>query len=210
MPIYKNISQAIRHNSKRQCKVEGCFKHRSRISGYCQNHTTINQRWGSPYHTKLLPRDYDVEREQCRTIIDLNHQQEHRGIVYAVNFLDRWLNDAHQGKPGVVSAEHFRRLKDAGITGKQILIECCALWLFADLKPQRIRDSRHLTYVLGSKIIRLSPFGESTRGPEHRAVGEYLRRNLGRLFVSVAMAVKRKEVKDKEVKKVLDEPLDVS
>jgi len=208
MPKYQSINHAIDHNTQRQCKAKGCLNPRFRISGYCSAHSEKNHKFGSPYHYRLSRKDYAKEYDDCMSIIGLN--QEHEGIQYAIKFIESWLQDAWDGKPGIVLPNHARRLFDAGITGKQILVECCALYLLRIRQPQRLHDGKHLLYVMGSRILRISPYWNRTLGTEHRACGEFLMNNLGPLFVSVVSAVKRREAQEDHNQEVMHEPLEIA
>jgi len=207
MPKYKSLSQAISDNSSKLCKVKGCSRRRHRISGYCAPHSTINNVFGSPYHKKLLANHYSIERQEVRELVELNLLHSHSGILWAIDWLDKWLSDAYDDKPHVVSKDHFRRLKDAGVTGKDILIECCALYLYHVRRPDRIVTDRHLIYCLGSRVIRLSPYWGKTSGPEHRKVGERLKQTIGPLLVSVSWAIEKRERADNQRLKALGQPL---
>ncbi|MFC1523655.1 hypothetical protein ACFL6N_02570 [Thermodesulfobacteriota bacterium] len=207
MTKYKNIHQAVSDNSTKLCKVPGCTNNRSRVSGYCIKHTSQNNRFGHPQHRRILKNEYEIERDECREIVMKNIN--HEGIKSAVKFIDDWLQAAWDERPGVVSPDHFRRLYDAGVKGLDILIECCALWLFHERRPRRIYDNRHLTYVMGNRIIRISPYWAKVTGPEHRAVGQHLRNNIGAIFVGVSHAVDKKERVDNERRMAMSTPLEV-
>ncbi len=201
---YNNINEAISDNSSRQCKVRNCYNPRSRISGYCKQHTTTNQNFGHPEHRKIIPKHYKYEREECRKVIEGNIG--HDGIKRAIAFLDGWLDRAGSGKPTVLGT-HFSRLKRNGVTGKDILIECCAIWLFADWNPNRIFDHKHLTYAIGNRVLRVSPYSYKTTGPEHRTVGKYILENVGVLMVSVTRKINKLLEEGRLTAEAMAEPL---
>jgi hypothetical protein len=134
-----------------------------------------------------------------------------------VDFIDGWLNDASTGDHYRVQAKHFARLKAAGVTAVDILVECSALWLFWQRNPSRIDSLKHWKYMAGNCVIHLSPYGVGrgqnkplkTSGKERREVGEGIHKAIGTMIVLVARAIRDDERKREEVLKAMHTPLEV-
>jgi len=205
-------------NSKRPCKVPGCNRRRFRVGGYCSRHQSILTNWGSPTHQFISRmKDYDEERKECRKLIQHNLENGHKGIAYAVDFLEDWLKDsACEGNRYRTQAKHFARLYRDGVTAIDILVECSALWLFWQRNPNRIDSLKHWKYVAGNCVIHLSPYGVGrghhkplkTSGKERREVGEGIHKAIGTMIVLVARAIMDEERKREEVLKAMHQPLE--
>lgn len=199
-----SLAAAIADNQTRQCKHPGCRNKRVRISGYCAGHSSQHHRYGSSFGM-IRKKELDGERTEVRELIELN-QSTHKGIQFALKFLEKWLEDSWAGKD-VVCAHHFRRIYDNGVTALDILVEACSVWLFANRYPRRIRTDRHLTYALGHRLLRGRTYWGIILGPEARETGEHLRKNIGVLLVTVARAVVKREQEHDAKVKMLSQPL---
>jgi hypothetical protein len=206
-------------NSKRPCKVAGCSRPRFRIGGYCKKHQTRLTSWGSPTHQFISRmKDYAEERKECRKLIQHNLEGGHKGLTYAVDFLDGWLNDASTGDRYRTQAKHFARLRASGVTSVDILTECSAVWLFWDRNPSRIHSLRHWQSVAGNCVIHLTPYGNGrgkhkplkTSGKERREVGGQIHQTIGTMIVLVARAIRDGERAHEEILKAMHMPLQLA
>ena len=64
--------------------------------------------------------------------------------------------------------------------------------------------------MLGNKIIRFVPYHGHTKGPEHRAVGEYIRSKIGVLLLNIIRSIKNHESEKRETLKAQNAPLKTS
>jgi hypothetical protein len=203
-------------NQTRPCKVRDCPKLRYRNAAYCRYHNNRRTLWGSPTYRDIHPRDYRLEVDYCREVIDLHtppyYPRDPKGnpaVVKALDFFQRWMEDAEQivtlgYGPPVPQPEHMARLKAYNITPEAILSEVCGLWLYANHRPDRIHSLPNLLKVIGNRVIRLpggigrgSVKGRGGGGPSgkgaatgrvRREVGEFIHKNLGVLIPTLAKA----------------------
>lgn len=187
MPKYQNLSEAITDNQTRKCKIAECFNRRFRVSGYCRKHQIVLTRWGHPEAHAIYKYQYAKEREAVAEIIDLNI--DHPGIDGALKTIENILEGAAKGTH-VPDAMLLTRLHH--IEPKTVLTHVAAL-VMLHWNGSIIKDTRHLTYVIGAKVIQLQPVGRLLRGPEHRAVGQLLYDGIGAMCLKIAKAAIRRQ-----------------
>lgn len=191
MPKYRNINEAISENQTKKCSVKGCQKQRHRISAYCMNCAWRRWYWGNAEAQPILFNDYYYEKDLVTDVLKMN--PDHKGVKYGIDFINDWLKKAGDGRAIVPFANHAARLHNLGAKGFNLLVELSAIYLLSCRFHTKIRDDRHLIYVLGSKCIRFKPCKNRTKGPEHQQVGQYLLDKLGVLFVTIARGAEELE-----------------
>ncbi|RJO61701.1 hypothetical protein C4544_01995 [candidate division WS5 bacterium] len=205
MPTKRPIHEKIQENEQEQCQVKGCFKSRHRIEAYCKNHAYQRRYWGHPEAHRIRKSDYSVESDQVRAIIMRNI--DHPGINLGIEFFERWLKRASQRSPHVPCPELISRLHDAGVSPVDLLVEMAALWVLGYQDRGLVKSDLHLTYLLGSKLIRFVPYPVNLKGTVHHKCGQYIRDNIGVLLMNILRSVEKKEVVKDEASRVMGSAL---
>ena len=190
MPDSSPISEKIIDNTQRQCSVKHCYNYRFRIGPYCRKHRNAKRYWGHPEAKAIRRRDYSCEMEDVINIIELN--PDHPGIKRGIDFFQGFLEDAANGSRLVPCPELIARLHVAGVRPLDILTEMAALWLLHDQQGGLIKSDLHLYHLMGSRLIRFIRYPGRTRGTQHFACGEYVRKNVGVLLVNISRTVEQK------------------
>jgi hypothetical protein len=119
--------------------------------------------------------------------------KDHPGVQKGIEFFKNYMKMAANGSRSVPCPELIGRLHgNVGVKPLDILIEMAALWLLNDQTRGLIKSDLHLYHLMGSKLIRFVRHDGRTRGTQHFACGEYVRKNVGVLLVNVSRAVERK------------------
>ena len=207
MSKYHSLKEAIYDNQSKKCSVSSCYNRRHRIGAFCSLCGRRRWYWGHPRATRISRKDYSVEKELVREIIlkNLNHP----GIIEGIKFLENWLEISANGSTFLPCAQHAARLYTARATGLELLIELSAVYLYSERVHSKVYDNRHLTYLLGSKFIRYIPYSGKTKGPEHRVAGEFLRRNIGVLLLTIVKGAQKMEKFENEKLGYMYKPLNV-
>ena len=212
-------------NTATKCKAKGCYNTRENLSGYCKAHRTLAmgvRRHGWPNGRRIWPKEYLLETNQVTDIINAN--LSHEGIKTGIQFFDRYLSLSQNGikTPG---GSFIAKVADHGFTGKDLLIEAAAVWLFADRNPGLVPQSldgmptnlpldsvtgRCLALITHRAAGRGNKIGQ-TKLPKRDAVkiGEYVRVNLGTLLLNIMKSVNDKEKAEQERLLAQAEPLSV-
>lgn len=217
---YKNsIKQALSRNQSKKCKVPGCQRNRSYLSGYCNRHHNRVYEWGHPEGRCVYPKEYAKEKDHVKELIAKN--PDHPGIKRAVTFFESWMKLAMDNQsPG---SHELSWLHYSGVTGLDCLIESAAVWLYFWKDPTGYRDTgMYLTYTLAHRLFMLAPrettgsyIGHGGRQRNHKhhirskakkAVGEQIKRTLLPLFISIHLAVQKKEEAQKQAHEDLRKP----
>lgn len=191
MPKYKTGTfwEASEDNSRKTCDAPGCTSKRHNISRYCNTHSKRFYAWGHPLGTALRKRDYAVEREEVKNIIELN-MEGHEGIQYSLDFIQKTLELAQQGSPSVPCPDLLARLYQGEVSPVDVLAEVASLFLLLEQHGNHlIKDERHLVYTMGNKVIRLGGNYKARKGTEHRAVGQWFYDQIGVQCLNLAKAV---------------------
>jgi hypothetical protein len=113
----------------------------------------------------------------------------------------------------VLGAPHLQRLGEDGITGKDVLIECAGLWLYAGENPRVIPDGTPLTYALSICVLTKANNNRGCRTAAdlkadlRRNVGTYIRENLGLLLINIERAIQQRELKRNQAKMAMSQPI---
>lgn len=195
------LKEALEKNQSKQCSVDGCCYPRYRLYSTCVHHFFRRRLYGSPKSKAIRKRDLQRDRDIVKRIVDTN--ESHRGIQKAIHWFDDWLHDAAAGRP-VVAKRHIQRLTLAGITGKELVITCGALWAFSYRNPKFFPDKLSLAYGLSHQVMTLVPLEYTTtrngksramvmNGTDRRAIGEHIVNHIGMLFISICHHIERQE-----------------
>ncbi len=187
-----NFRDAREWNEKKKCSVPNCFNNRDGISKYCKKHKLKATYHGHPEANPFKKKDYLIETQQIKHLVELN--LEHEGIQYGIRFFDKMLEVAGKGFEGIPQSLFIARLYDAGVTGKELLIETASLYLLYE-EGRIIKSDSHLIRALGNKILRFKKHGFSLSGPQFEAIGKYIIRHVGVLVLNLA---KSAIIKDNE------------
>ena len=162
--------------------------------------------WGHGCATAIKSKEYQVEKNLVSEII--LDRVNYPFIKTGINFIDRWLLNAHNGEP-CPSGSLISHLWGSGIRGTDILIEASALWLFKFQNPNRIFNMNCLDHYVGNKVIRIVPhWRRDIGGPHHKVVGRYINGNLENLFISVLKRLKCKSKMEIERKNRMYIPIE--
>lgn len=193
--MQNDLNSRISMNSRLKCKISKCTTRRDRLSGYCVRHTYNNHHYGHAEHIKLSPKDLDID--DCKEIILLNHRNGHEGVINAMKFYDDWLDRSYDNRWGTVCPRQIGNLKHKGFTGLDLLVRSAAVWLYFNTRlPERKRSSRYLRYLLGHIVTH--GCGERVYGTIRKNVGDHIFKNLRVLLVSSTQAVMQKWESDND------------
>ena len=131
---------------------------------------------------------------------------EHPQIVAGIQFIDDWLKDAFDSRPSPYRTP-IARLWDAGVRGREILVETASIHLFSLRRPDRVLSRNHRLYLIGSKVIRIIPYWSQTSGPLHRSIGVKLERHLKPLYVKLCSKIAEDEDVLRQRKLKMAQPL---
>ena len=140
--------------------------------------------------------------------LDQDGNPTHEGVAYALEFFDRWIRRAYQGEAGVPLVKHMSRLCVDGTTPMDLLVNCAALYLYSDYRPDRIRDRRHLTYCIGKGVLRFKPTPAKIKPSEIREAGEIVLKALGVLLANISKAAQERSTKKRETVRAQSAPLE--
>jgi hypothetical protein len=214
------ISHRRRTNSARQCSAPGCGGFRRGLSGFCARHERRRNIYGSPNGRKITRREYAMERHEVEVFIDKYLQ--HEGIQLALEWLQGCLDDAANGT-AMPHGLQWARLHRGGVTAKPILVEAAALWLYSLRRDSRLPDDERLTYAIGTAVLHLAPRTSRTAwvngrpakryerhsGRARGAFGQWLRDELGILFLRMADAMQMSQQQHHDRRRTLGAPFDV-
>lgn len=187
MPKYQNIHEAVADNSSKQCSIQGCLKSRHGFSRYCKSHLHQSSNWGHPLASQVRLKDFESERHMTEKVIDLN-LEDHEGIKYGLEFLDKLLLTCSQGTSFVPYADFLASLQAQGVTSKEILVTLSALYLLYDGRSRLVKGDTHLTYLLGNFVLRMGKQPWRVYGAQRKAIGEYLQEHVGSLCLNISKA----------------------
>jgi hypothetical protein len=161
-----------------------------------------------------------MERHEVEAFID--KYLHHPGILLALQWLQGCLDDAANG----VALPHglqWARLQKGGVTARGILVEAAALWLYSNRRDSRLRDDERLTYAIGTAVLHLAPRTSHTSwvngrpakryqrhsGRARGAFGQWLRDELGILFLRISQEIEMREHQARDRRRTLGAPFDV-
>ena len=146
-----------------------------------------------------------MEIEEVSEIVNFN--LDHSGMKKGIEFFQRAMELGKAGSQYLPCNHYFARLYEAEVDPIDLLILSAAIWLFAERNPRRVRNKAHEDHLLGNKIIRFVPYHGQTKGPEHKAVGEYVRSNIGVLLLNIIRSINMHEKDRRESLKAQNAPL---
>jgi len=199
--VSKPIEYWVTLNQLKKCELPECNKRRRGLSRFCHYHRTKFQRYGDPNGKSYIPSTWNNERSEVIELLALN--ADHPGITRAIEFLDRWIFGCGRGVG--VGHECIDQLHISQVTGRQVLTEITAIYLFSLRNPHRIFTKRyyhrkhhyyyesHLFMLMARKVILMVP-GKS-QNLKHltvRHIARHLRKNLGVLIDNVARSIEEK------------------
>ena len=202
---YKSFNSAVVDNERRDCAVPGCYRVRYKISKLCRNHRQQAWRWGHPLGRGISKKDYAIEIDEVAEIV--NNNLDHDGIQVGIKFFQRAMESSNNGNHLIPCHQYFARLHQANVKPIDLLILSAAIWLFAERNPRGVYSKEHEDHLLGNKIIRFVPYHGRTKGPEHGAVGDYIRKNIGVLLLNISRTIKNNEAAQRNSLKDQASPL---
>jgi len=208
------LKEALDKNQSKPCSVEGCCYPRYRLYSTCIHHFFRRKLYGNPKSKAIRKRELLRDKALVTRLVENN--DTHRGIQKAITWFDQWLTDASAGKPGVPGGRHIRRLAQAGITGKDLVITCGTLWAYSYRDPKYFPDNLSLIYGLSHQVMSLVPLeytltktGKSRavvmNSTDRKAIGTHIVDHLGLLFVSMCHHIEKKEQEEYDTKQVFCE-----
>jgi hypothetical protein len=161
-----------------------------------------------------------MERHEVEAFVD--KYLHHPGILLGLEWLRGCLDDAANG----VALPHglqWARLQKGGVTARAILVEAAALWLYSNRRDSRLPDDERLTYAIGTAVLHLAPRNSRTAwvngrpskryarvsGKMRRDFGQWLRDELGILFLRMSHSIQMREQQAHDRRKTLGAPFDV-
>lgn len=209
------LREAIQRNEMQPCSVPECGYRRYKLNNTCIHHFFRKKLHGHPKARAIRKKELKHELAQVTELIERN--RDHEGVKGAIEWLDRWLQAAAEGKR-VPGAYHLRRLHGCGKTGLDLLKTCAATWLYSYRYPRILPDDISLVYQLTHQIMKLIPleYIRSRTGKrravvmksrDKEAIGQHIRGNLGVLFVNMVRSILGKEESAMELRNQMAKPL---
>ena len=194
-------------NSRLSCKAFGCLEHRDGLHLYCKAHQRVYAAYGHPKQGPIKPPSYTHYRKAITEIFNVNAQ--HPGLVSALDWVTRWMNEASESDKAFKGAEQVSRLVRHGVSAVQLLTEVCAYHTFTHENPRAHIDSRSEAFGISRAVFQLAPmprrvtFEAAAKGstgyplrPRFKAldsIGQQLRSVLSYLLANVALAVSTRD-----------------
>jgi hypothetical protein len=194
----------MEHNERLQCSAEGCTRNRHRFSSMCRYHNQINNRWGSPHGHAVDDSHLTYYWDTLEKILKAN--PNHKGVERAKIWFKTAMaqgnlyRDAPVGS-GIQPTRHWAHLYDQQINPRDCLLTAASVWClgtfcFPYSKDGLVVSDRHLTYLLGFKLIKLVDRAEGGRymtGTERKKMGLTVQHGIGGLLVNLAETVQKFE-----------------
>jgi hypothetical protein len=202
-----NVKTRIEKNEALPCSVQGCPNHRHRISTCCMAHAAMKQYWGHPKSRGLLRKELAVYRQEIDSVVTRN-EETHAGLRNALEWFQRWLRDAAESRRGVPGAKQIRRLYAAGVSARDLLVLCGAVYLYQARNLHMLPNQDALRFQLAHQVMKSLPLECRTSGsgkrysrkltkPERKELGTYIDNSLGLLFHNMVSAVNQREERKK-------------
>lgn len=201
----KDIRTQIANNSMKTCAVKGCTRSRHSLARYCSSHQHQYYQYGHPLASQIKPKDMETEKELAAKVIALN--EEHKGIEYGIQFLNKLLLECAQGTSFVPHGDYLANLQAQGVTGKDILTTLSALYILRDGVQGRIKSDKHLTFLLGHFVLRIAKQASRAYGTHRKAIGQYLQDSVGVLCLNISKAAQEMSLKRNETLLNMGKPL---
>lgn len=188
------LKEAISRNESLPCSVRGCHHFRYKLYASCSHHFFQRRNYGHPESRAISKKELKYERMQIEELIEKN--KDHEGIKNAIAWFDKWLVNAAEGRPGTPGLQQLCNLYYAGKTGRDLLVTCATLWLFSYRNQRYFPDNLSLEYGLAHQLTRMIKLEQrysrsgkkkavAVKGKTKKEIGEYIRQNLGVLFVNI-------------------------
>ena len=213
-----DLKFTINKNQLLRCSVPGCPYLRHRLYNVCLKHQAQKVHFGDPRSRAIQKRELKGVRDEVISLVERN-ETTHAGLQNAISWFERWMKDASENKHGVPGCKHIRRLYEHGVSSRELLITCGAVWLFSYRFPHRLPTEKALTFALAHQIMKLMPLEYTiTRNGKKRAklmsrrerqeIGEYIRQSLGLLFVNIVKSLDEREERERNFKNQMAKPLE--
>ena len=223
-PRAPTMRALVQRNNGRICDVSGCNRPRHGAARHCANHKNTVYRYGDPRARKIEKKEYAAERKEVRTLFDAH--PDHSGVRNSIAWLQDLIDRAGQGDSRVPAYVHVARLYRYEVSGRDALIELCALWLFLHRRPHALPDDGEAkTFALAVAFLYLAPrdhlksyhyqcvgglrerrhYREARHAPR-KAIGELLRKQLALLFVNVVRATEQQQQAERDARASLSVP----
>jgi hypothetical protein len=214
----RSIHHNINTNQHLPCSASGCPRRRSRVGKYCSRHGQQVHNHGAPNAHRLLRRHYRQEVKEVAQFLE--RHAAHGGVQVGLQFLQGWLDSARAGDRSVPAYEDIVRLAISCVSGRDMLVEVAAVWLYSTRNIRALDDGPQLTHALGTAVLHLAPRAvravwvqgeqkETPRrigGPSRRVVGQCIRDVLGPLLFNVARTIDRTTLKAEDSRAALRAP----
>ncbi len=196
-------SEAAINNEKKLCSVKGCTNNRHIISRFCNKHKQRQTNQGHPTALPIRRKDYAIEKQEVTNIIELNI--ENQAIQHGIEFFDKTMKDSIS----IPESELWLYLSDAGVTGKELLIEASAIYLLSE-RNRLILDDNHLTTQIGNKVVRVKGYrGGHLYGGQCKKVGKFIRENIGIVLLNICRSANVIEIEEQRKITIMNTPLNV-
>ena len=220
MPKYTSITNAITENGHLFCSSSHCSSKRIGLSSFCINHRNKYVLYGHPLQYKLHASRHAVEREEVTRIFDNNPQ--HKGILEAIQFVQRWINAVNREDSSAIAPEEIRRLTNAGVTARDIVIEAASFYIYQQWNKHHFHNDMAVDIALSLAVLGLAPIAKKTRvnpngsitrtpisfkASARKKIGRYLRGHLIELFHNLQTLIENNQNAAQTVKEAMRSPL---
>lgn len=213
-----SLKQMIDKNKVLPCSVPDCPNLRHRLHKYCISHQTAYIHFGNPRSKAIQKKELSGVLSEVRDLVGRN-ESTHIGLQNALTWFDRWLKDAAEDKWGVPGKDHIKRLGLYGITAREMLITCGAVWLFSYRCPHLIPDEKSLSYNLAHQLMKMVPLDYATTASGKKrakllpkrdrvAIGDYVRKSLGGLYLNMTKTINEREDRERNFYNAMSKSFD--
>lgn len=196
------------------CKAPGCDRPRTGVSSYCGTHHHPLMIYGHPFGRAIPRKEYAKEIGEVTALLESN--PDHPGLTAVIRWFNEWMTQAATGD-APCGNEMFSHMHRQGLSATAIVIEVCAVWVYAQRNPHRLPDDQRLSYALARNPVRLAGFEQSTlrsgrkmtkhpKTLELRESGKRIRSTLALFLINITDSLKRREEQVQAVRSSLSIP----
>ncbi len=173
------------------CSVTGCSRavEGAPWSTMCSKHAMRQYRTGTTGANPMKRADLAIHRKRISFVLDKYGRS--KAVAAAVMLADDLLNwrPKHDWTVQYTLAEQMQRLRDGGVTAREVLQRVCEVWALQAFE-QRFDGERVLEYGLARAVLMLR--GQRTwrpAGPLLRLLGRELREAFGKFAAGVCWRI---------------------
>ena len=194
------LSEAMKINTQKVCKIDGCERNRVRVSSWCNYHTQRTNRSGHPLGSLPSRARFRFVEREVKELFEMN--PSHPGIAHGVAFFEKWLADAMEGKD-TPAAKAICYIAERGADPQDLFTLICAMYTRQGRETSPFINHKNFLLAIGYRVCRHMGMPGNTI-PKRRHtwdVGNHINKEIGPLCVRITYAVDELWRNKEEVKK---------